>query len=148
MSTPMAIQQGEASTRIRTIAAGAALIATRTALRSLGFDRTHQLAKRLLRTTRRIAEPDQVLRALVAVDTAASWVPFRVACLERSLAALLVLVARGQATTWHVGVRTEPLAMHAWLVDAAGYPLGEPSEPTDYQPLIVVSPDHIRGDTR
>ncbi|MGH3451178.1 MAG: lasso peptide biosynthesis B2 protein [Haloechinothrix sp.] len=143
---PMAINESARSTRAHAGAATFALVVVHIALRTLGFDRTQRLTRHLMRTTRRIADADRVLRALAATDAAAAWVPFRVACLERSLAAQLLLIARRQATEWRVGVRAHPLAMHAWLTDAAGAAIGEPVEPVGYQPLVAIRPDHPRGD--
>lgn len=138
----MATRQRQHTNRARACVAASALVAIRLAVLSLGFDRTQRLARRLARRARHIASTDQVLRTLDTVDAGAAWVPFRVACLEWSLATVLLLAARRRGVTWCMGVRTQPLAMHAWLVDPAGQPIGEPPGTPAYQPLVVIAPEH------
>ena len=66
----------------------------RTAVRLLRFDHVTTSAQWLQRLASRRATPEEILSALHAVDAGAALLPFRVACLERSLAALLLLAAR------------------------------------------------------
>lgn len=123
------------------VTASAACIAlvVRLVLRVARFDRVTTAVRWLAGTTRRAATTEEVTRVLRAVDAGAAWVPIRVACLERSLTAVVLLAARRGGVTWQMGVRTPPLASHAWLVDATGKPIGEPPTTAAYRPLIAIS---------
>jgi hypothetical protein len=126
------------------LGAGAATLAV-AALRTLGFRRVTAPVRRLARTARRPAEGAEILTVLRAIDVGASRLPFRVACLERSLAAALWLGARRLGVTWQVGVRTPPFSLHAWLADASGTILGEPDSTLADQPLLTISPSDWRN---
>ncbi len=126
------------------LGAGAAILAV-AALHGLGFRRLTALVRRLAGSTRRPAREAEILTALRAIDAGASRLPFRVACLERSLAAVLWLGARRLGVTWQVGVRTPPFSMHAWLADASGAIIGEPDSMLTYQPLLTISPTDWRN---
>ncbi|MBV9013943.1 MAG: lasso peptide biosynthesis B2 protein [Pseudonocardiales bacterium] len=112
-------------------------------LRVARFNHVTAAVRWLADTTRRHATPDEVMRMLHAVDAAATLIPVRVACLERSLTAVVLLAARRRGVTWQLGVRTPPLATHAWLVDATGKPIDEPLTTAAYRPLITVSPQTL-----
>lgn len=127
---------------IRTIAATTMICLVWIGLHALGFRRIHLTVAWLADRTCRAATTGEVLLALEAVDAAADWTPFRVACLERSLATVLLLTASRRGVTWCVGARNPPLAMHAWLCDQRGHPIGEPAEALTYQPLVVIAPPH------
>lgn len=126
--------------------AGAACVALiiRIALRVVPFDRVTSVVRWVAGRTRREATPDEVRRVLLAVDSGAAWVPVRIACLERSLTAVVLLAARRRGVTWQMGVRTPPLAAHAWLANVAGEPIDEPSTTAAYRPLITISAQTIR----
>lgn len=113
---------------------------------ALGAPINHVVAavRWLAGTTRRAATSGEVMRVLHAVGAGAAWVPVRIACLERSLTAVVLLAARRRGITWRMGVRTPPLAVHAWLADATGEPIGEPSTTAAYRPLITVSAPTFR----
>jgi hypothetical protein len=121
-----------------TVSAALAALLVRLAVRTARFDHITAAARWLASTTRRDATRDDVVRVLHAVDAGAAWAPVRIACLERSLTALVLLAARRRSVTWQIGVRTPPLAAHAWLVDHDGQPIGEPSTTAAYQPLITI----------
>ncbi|MGH3901813.1 MAG: lasso peptide biosynthesis B2 protein [Pseudonocardiaceae bacterium] len=114
-------------------------MAVRLALQTLPFRHLVSILQRLAGTTRRPAGRAEVAAALDIVDAGATWLPVRVACLERSVAAVLLLAARRRGATWQVGARTPPLALHAWLADADG-PIGEPACTSSYQPVITITP--------
>lgn len=114
------------------------------ALRVTRFNHVTAAIRWLAGTTRRHATPGEVISMLHAVDTAATVIPVRVACLERSLTAVVLLAARRRGVTWQLGVRIPPLATHAWLADATGTPIGEPWTTSAYRPLITVSPQRSR----
>jgi hypothetical protein len=110
------------------------------ALRVARFNHITATVRWLAGTTRHHATLDEIMRTLHAVDAAATLIPVRVACLERSLTAVVLLAARRRGVTWQLGVRTPPLATHAWLVDATGKPIDEPLTTAACRPLITVSP--------
>lgn len=84
------------------------------------------------------ATPEQALAALRAV-TSVSLRCTGQACLQRSVATVLLCRARGTWPTWCTGVRTSPFAAHAW-VEAGGEPVGEPYPAGHYRPLLTVPP--------
>jgi hypothetical protein len=110
------------------------------ALRLLRFDHVTASVRRLARTPRRLATTAETLQVLHAVDAGAALLPVRVACLERSLAAVVLLAARRRGVTWCMGVRTPPLASHAWVAGHDGEPIGESSTTVDYRTLMKISP--------
>ncbi|MFE3995924.1 lasso peptide biosynthesis B2 protein [Streptomyces goshikiensis] len=58
--------------------------------------------------------------AVRSVRWAARAVPARIACLEESTAASLLLAAGGRGNVWRHGVATDPIRLHAWIwTDAA-----------------------------
>ncbi|MBI3687089.1 MAG: lasso peptide biosynthesis B2 protein [Actinobacteria bacterium] len=139
MSTPMAFPQRLRPPRLATVSAVCVASTVRLALVALRFDHVMSAARWLAGTTRRTASLEEVEGVLEAVDDAARWVPVRLACMERSLTAVVLLAARRQGVTWRMGVRTPPLAAHAWLADAFNNPIGEPPSAATYQPLITIS---------
>ncbi|MDH6132844.1 hypothetical protein P3T37_002230 [Kitasatospora sp. MAA4] len=86
-------------------------------------------------------------RALPAADSAsarlavrsvrwgARWIPARVACLEESTAASLLLALTGRGRAWRHGVATDPVRLHAWICDNLGQPVEEPSHTGQYTVL-------------
>lgn len=74
---------------------------------------------------------------LDAIDLAASWIPVRVACLERSLAALALCGLHRRSVRWCMGVRTPPFAAHAWI-EVAGTPVGELVAVSSYLPILTI----------
>lgn len=145
MSTPTAIEHRTRPSVLLTASAGCVGLIVRLALRTARFNHVVAAVRWLAGTTRRDATPEQVMRVLHVVDAGASWVPVRIACLERSLTAVVLLAAGRRGVTWQIGVRTPPLTVHAWLVDATtGDPIGEPSTTAAYRPLITISASTIR----
>ena len=59
------------------------------------------------------------------------------ACLQRSLATVLVCRMRGTWLTWCTGVRTCPFKAHAW-VEVDGVPVGETFGPGYYTTIMTV----------
>jgi hypothetical protein len=140
MSMPMATSDSPQPGIVATAIAALAGLLVRIALRTARFDRITSAVRWLAGTTRRDATRDDLLRVLQAVDAGASWLPVRIACLERSLTAVVLLATHRSGVTWRMGVRTPPVAAHAWLVDPAGELVGEPPTTAAYQPLITISP--------
>lgn len=44
----------------------------------------------------------------------------------------------GVGVNWHIGARTPPLGLHAWLSDA-DVPIAEPDSTLSYQPLVPIT---------
>ncbi|MGA5701802.1 lasso peptide biosynthesis B2 protein [Peterkaempfera bronchialis] len=62
--------------------------------------------------------------AVRSVRWAARAFPARVACLEESTAASLLLALGGRGGVWRHGVATDPIRLHAWICDLRGQPVG------------------------
>lgn len=141
MTTPMAaLPAGTQPGRVRTWVAAFAVAIVRAAVRFLPFGLVNRVVSAV--NTGRQATRGEVEQALQAVDAAAAFLPFRVACLERSLAGLVLLAARRRQVTWYLGVRqTPPIAMHAWLADTAGVPVAESDLMPTYHTIMIVPPD-------
>jgi hypothetical protein len=95
----------------------------------------------VLRTMRRRATPASPEQTSAARDdiTAVSTLCAGEGCLQRSLATALLCRLHGTWPTWCTGVRTEPFTAHAW-VEVDGTPIGEPTGPGYYTPIITVPP--------
>lgn len=78
----------------------------------------------------------QTRTAVRAVRYASRWWPARVACLEESVAAALLLAARGRRACWRHGVTTDPIRLHAWLAGPDGRPVEEPPATGRYVPIF------------
>lgn len=138
MSTPMATtpeRVGLFSVLLGALAGWTVAVA----LKVLALHRITAAARWFARRCRRSATHQEVLRALAMMDAGARFVPFRVACLERSLGVLLITGSKRLGVTWCQGVRTPPFASHAW-VELLGQPIGEPDTTATYHRLLVISP--------
>lgn len=76
-------------------------------------------------------------KALWAVRHAARYLPVRVACLEETTAAVVVLAFIGHRATWCHGIAPDPLRLHAWLM-AEGEPVDPPSWLRRYTPITFI----------
>ncbi|TVT43829.1 lasso peptide biosynthesis B2 protein [Amycolatopsis rhizosphaerae] len=149
MSMPMAT--GNARERpmlIAELAGAAAGLVAWLVLRALRFDRITAIVRWLINARPRHASPSEIARTLRGIDAGARLVPVRVACLERSLAGVLLLAARRRGVTWQMGIRTPPLASHAWLSDPDGEPIGEASSTMQYRTILKISPRQQTGEAR
>ncbi|WP_193200332.1 lasso peptide biosynthesis B2 protein [Nostoc sp. MG11] len=61
----------------------------------------------------------------------------RVACLEASLAFVILALSKGLSSTWCVGVATEPFRAHAW-VEIDGKPFHESHYVEQFKALFTV----------
>ncbi|WP_176786475.1 lasso peptide biosynthesis B2 protein [Thermoactinomyces sp. DSM 45892] len=61
----------------------------------------------------------------------------RVACLEESLAFVLLAFMNGKAIDWCVGVKLAPFSSHSW-VEVNGVPFQESEDINRYQRILVV----------
>jgi hypothetical protein len=92
--------------------------------------RKHRFA-RLVRLTQLGAQQPwatdlQARHAVRAVRHVARYIPARIACLEESMAAKLLLAAIGKRATWCHGIATDPVRLHAWIAGSDGDPIDEP----------------------
>lgn len=117
------------------VALGSVLVARHVGRRSRSFSRIVVLFTTVTRWQHRQAEPASVEHALRCVRNVGSVLPFRVACLEETAAAMLVLAAVGQRAGWCHGVAADPIRFHAWLT-LDGQPVAEPASTSRYAPLL------------
>lgn len=80
------------------------------------------------RWCRRPAEPGQAAAVVAAVGWAVRRYPGRAACLEQSLAAVLLAAARRRRLDWCLGAAADPYRFHAW-VELDGEPVLAPDGP-------------------
>lgn len=93
------------------IAIAMASVLTRCSFRmSLGLVRMSRRA-----WCRRAATPRQAATTVAAVSLAARRYPGRAACLERSLAAVLLCALRRRRLDWCLGSASNPYRFHAWV---------------------------------
>ncbi|MEU3601027.1 lasso peptide biosynthesis B2 protein [Streptomyces sp. NPDC006798] len=92
---------------------------------------------RLAEAGRNLPPPprDQAALAVRSVRWAARVLPARVACLEESTTASLLLACRGRGGVWRHGIATDPIRLHAWICDIHARPVEEPDQTDDYTPL-------------
>ncbi|MGH3569138.1 MAG: lasso peptide biosynthesis B2 protein [Pseudonocardia sp.] len=90
------------------------------------------------RCTARPASVAEAEAAVAAVRAATRRYPGRAACLERSLATVLLTGLHRRRVSWCVGARLLPYAGHAWI-EVDSHPVGEPAAPDrPYLPLFRV----------
>lgn len=125
------------TTVLASVALSGVLVARHVGRRSRSFARIVALLTAATRWTRRQAEPASVEHALHCVRNVASILPFRVACLEETAAAMLVLALAGRRAGWCHGIAADPIRLHAW-VTLDGHPVAEPAGTTQYTPLLHI----------
>lgn len=96
-----------------------------TGLLRLRFGRVVALTRWTTRRCRQSATPVEAASMTTAVRSAARHRSGRVACLEQSLAAVLMAGLRRRSIQWCIGARLMPYASHAWI-EIDGRPIGEP----------------------
>jgi hypothetical protein len=84
---------------------------------------------------RRLASPGQAAVAVAAVSRGARWYPGRAACLEQSLAAVLLVAMHRRRLDWCLGSAPDPYRFHAW-VEADGHPV--PASQFRYSRVLTV----------
>jgi hypothetical protein len=77
---------------------------------------------------RRVPTPRQARTTVTVVSRAARHYPGRSACLEQSLAAVLMAAAARRQLDWCLGSAPDPYRFHAW-VEVAGQAVSAPGEP-------------------
>ncbi|WP_071812567.1 lasso peptide biosynthesis B2 protein [Lentzea guizhouensis] len=140
MSMPMATGVSERSSLLGTLIGACVTLIVGLAVRGLPFVRVTAAAKWCSARAIRAASERQISRAFGWIDSGSRLIPFRVACLERSLAALLLLSFSRCGVIWCMGVRGLPFTSHAWISDLDGRPLGEAESVTDYRIMLEISP--------
>jgi hypothetical protein len=105
--------------------------------RSRSFARITALLAAVARWPRRQADPAMIEDSLHCVQNVASVLPFRVACLEETAAAMLVLALTGRRAGWCHGVAADPIRFHAWIA-LDGQPVAEPPSTARYTPLLQI----------
>jgi hypothetical protein len=91
------------------------------------------------------AAPHQARHAVHAVRRVGLLTPGRVACLEESAAATLVLAASRLRVRWCHGVAADPIRLHAWVETEDGQPVAEPESTRRYTRLHTI-PEQRTGD--
>jgi hypothetical protein len=90
------------------------------------------------RRTRRPASTTQANQAVHAVRRVGLLAPSRVACLEESAAATLMLAMYRRRVTWCHGAAADPIRLHAWVETDDGQPVAEPDSTRRYTKLRVI----------
>jgi hypothetical protein len=104
------------------------LIATCLIVRCFSFRIQLALVRATRRWCRRGAGPEEAAATVATVDWAARRYPWRAACLERSLTAVLLAAAVGRRLDWCLGAAPDPYRFHAW-VEAQGRPIPAGDDP-------------------
>ncbi|MFD4399756.1 lasso peptide biosynthesis B2 protein [Kitasatospora sp. NPDC058397] len=101
---------------------------------------------RLAETGRRLprARTAHARAAVLSVRWAARAIPARVACLEESTAASLLLAVGRRGGAWRHGIAADPIRLHAWICDAQEEPVEEPERTKRYTPINVPNPTGTR----
>ena len=126
----------------RLLASAAALLAGfRLGLWLLPFDVVQRAAGRLERGRRESSHPAEASaqRVAWAVDVASRFIPASHNCLNRALAAKVLLARRGLPVHLRFGVRRAPggeLRAHAWIEGAQGVLVGDLRDLPRYTPLL------------
>jgi hypothetical protein len=109
-----------------------ALVGTR-----LPFRTTHRLVRLTRRRGHRAPAQRRASSIVAAVRWAARWYPGRAACLELSLAAVLLAALLGLRLDWCLGAAADPYRFHAW-VEVAGVPVPSPGDIEQQAPFAAV----------
>ncbi|MEQ3552594.1 lasso peptide biosynthesis B2 protein [Pseudonocardia nematodicida] len=141
--------------------AAACALATVLLVRAIGrrehaFSRLLRLVRATAGVARCPARDTQVVAVLHCVRVIGGVSPFRTACLEETVAAMLALAVTGRRVGWCHGIAADPIRLHAWL-RLDGCPVGEPISTLRFTPLLqlpepAAAPAHgrdraARGDT-
>lgn len=100
------------------------------------------MARAVQETRRWCRTPETVARAEslgAAVRRAAVWFPGRTACMEVSLATVLLAAARRRRLSWCLGALPDPYRFHAWVeVDGRRIRPPDDADPGDYVPVLTI----------
>jgi Transglutaminase-like superfamily len=92
--------------------------------------------------TNKPATAKQTTAAVNAVRRAGWFSPGRTACLEESVAAVLLLAARRRSVRWCHGIASDPVRLHAWVQTMDGVDIAEPSSTRAYTPVLTIGGHH------
>lgn len=133
---------------LATVRAGTVLAVVLTALRigraQTRMARLTRLLAAAMRHTTRSASPEDAHAAFYAVRRAGLVSLGRVACLEESAAAALLLAITGQRVTWCHGATADPIRLHAWVQTEDGQRVAEPPSTARFTVLRTI-PNHRQG---
>ena len=119
------------------VALGSVLITRHVGRRSRSFSRIVALLTAATRWPHQRTETASVEHALHCVRNVASVLPFRVACLEETASAMLVLALSGRRAGWCHGIAADPIRLHAWIT-LDGHPVAESASTSRYAPLLHI----------
>lgn len=127
-----------------TLAAATALAIAFTATRRYrtGMRRTLTLLSAADAHTVRPATLSEATCAVTAVRRAGWYSPDHTACLEESVAAVLLLASRRLGVRWCHGIASDPIRLHAWVQTMNGVDVAEPSSPRIYTPVLTIGDRH------
>jgi hypothetical protein len=123
---------------VRGLLALCVLVAACLIVRCCSFRAQLALVRAARRLRRKDAASGEAAVVVAAVDWAVRRYPGRAACLEQSLAAVLLAAAGGRRLDWCLGAVADPYRFHAW-VEAGGRPvptLDDPGSPRGYARLF------------
>ncbi|TXL83968.1 lasso peptide biosynthesis B2 protein [Streptomyces sp. IB2014 016-6] len=128
----------------RTLAAAAALTVAFAATRHGRTGIRHAITLLSASTARTVrpATPEQATRAVNAVRRAGWYSPGRTACLEESVAGVLLLGSRRLSVRWCHGIAPDPIRLHAWVQTMDGADVAEPSSTRAYTPVLTIGDRH------
>lgn len=130
-----------------------AVLAVATTIVVAHLGRSHHRLLRLqllVRAARRLviwpASHDDATTAVNAVRRVARVVPARFACLEESVAAIVLLGLQRSGATWCHGIASDPVRLHAWVhIEQCG-PVAEPEEIRYFTVINCIPATHQGGD--
>jgi hypothetical protein len=126
----------------RTLAAGLALAVVLAATATGPKPRRLARLTRLLGTVTRLphqpATREEAEHAIVAVRAAGRLCPGRVACLEESAAATLLLAFSHRRVIWCHGAAGDPIRLHAWVETVQHEPVAEPASTARFATLRII----------
>ncbi|MFB8038410.1 lasso peptide biosynthesis B2 protein [Streptomyces sp. NPDC056004] len=127
-----------------TLAAAAALTVAFAATRHhrTGMQNTITLLSATCARTVRPATLQQATTAVNAVRRAGWYSPGRTACLEESVAVVLLLRTRRLGVRWCHGIASDPIRLHAWVQTMDGDDVAEPSSTRAYTPVLTIGDRH------
>ncbi|MFI8432550.1 lasso peptide biosynthesis B2 protein [Streptomyces sp. NPDC079020] len=129
-----------------TTTAGAALAATwaieRAGSRKSVMNRLILALRASVCAARRPASPAEATEAVLSIRRSAWHAPVRTACLEESVAAVLLLSAHRLSVVWCHGIAADPVRLHAWVQTVDGGPVAEPPSTLDYTPALTIGARH------
>lgn len=103
--------------------------------RTHAFSRLVRLVRIAALVARRPVRDVDAVAVLDCVRVIGGVSPFRTACLEETVAAMLALALTGRRAGWCHGIAADPIRLHAWL-SLDGCPVGEPTSTLRFTPLI------------